>query len=112
VTGYCADHDPIMAAGWVECPCGSRSWPVEAEWVTGTLVLAAFDPEHEPGCPHRGFPRVVLLDRSQDDLSIPPVDRPRRCRGIAATTGQRCRARARPGSGYCSSHGPAREEAA
>jgi hypothetical protein len=102
---YCADCDPILHAGCIDCPCGSRSWPVDAEWVSDGLLLATFVPEHGPGCPHRGFPRVVLLDRGQDDQSVPPVDRPRRCRGTAATTGQRCRARARPGSGYCAQHG-------
>jgi hypothetical protein len=112
VIGYCRDHDPILHAGYVTCgTCGAESWPTDAEWVTGELVLAAFAPEHEPGCPWRGHPRTVLLDLGQDDRKVPSVERPRRCRGIAVTTGQQCRHYARPGSGYCRSHDPQRRAA-
>ena len=107
--------DPILCANYVECACGSRSWPVEAGWVGDDLLLVTFDPEHAPGCPHRGFPRLVLLDQGQGDGGIPSVDRPRGrrvCRGLAVSTGQRCRSSALPGSGYCGRHGPARREAA
>jgi hypothetical protein len=109
VIGYCADHDPILAAGSVACgECGAESWPADAEWVTGTLVLAALVPEHEPGCSWRGFPGTVLIDVDQFGERIPAVPRPRRCRGVAVTTGQPCRNHARPGSGYCLRHDPAR----
>jgi hypothetical protein len=110
---YCPDHDPILHATNVVCgECGATSYPVDAEWVGPALVLATFVPEHEPGCPWRSFPETVLLDLGQDDLSIPGVERPLRCRGTAATTGQRCRQYARPGSGFCFQHDPDRREAA
>jgi hypothetical protein len=113
VTRYCADHDPILAAGYVTCgQCGGVSWPTDAEWVTGTLVLVTYAPEHEPGCPWRGHPRTVLLNEGQDDdPGIPSVERPRRCRGTAKSTGRPCRHYAQPGSGYCAHHGPTRREA-
>jgi hypothetical protein len=108
----CPGHDPLLRAASVTCGCcGAESWPTDAGWVTGTLVLATYSPEHRPGCPWRGFPGTVLLDLGQDDLSIPAVERPRRCRGTATTTGRQCRHYARSGSGYCRSHDPQRREA-
>jgi hypothetical protein len=107
-SGCCQDHDPILHATYVTCGhCGARSWPTDAEWITGTLVLATYAPEHEPGCPWRGFPATVLLDLGQDDQAIPAVQRPRLCRATASSTGRQCRGHARPGSGYCSHHDPA-----
>jgi hypothetical protein len=109
---YCPDHDPILNATHATCACcGAESWPTDAAWITGDLLLATYDPEHEPGCPWRGYPRTVLLDHGQDDDGIPAVERPRRCRGIAASTGRPCRHYARPGSGYCSAHDPERRAA-
>lgn len=111
MTGHCPD--PLLDAGWVECgACGARSWPTDAASITGTLVLAAFSPEHEPGCPWRGHPATVLLDRGQDDQAIPALpQRPRRCRGTAISTGRQCRSYARPGSAFCASHSPERRAA-
>ena len=111
-TPHRQDHDPILHATRVTCrTCGAESFPTDAEWITGTLLLATYEPGCERGCPWRGFPSTVLLDLGQDDLSIPAVERPRRCRGTAVSTGQQCKRYARPGSGYCSRHGPVREEA-
>jgi hypothetical protein len=111
---YCADHDPILHATSVVCgDCGAMSFPVDAEWVGPALVLATFVPEHESGCPWRGFPGTVLLDLGQNDLSIPALpQRPRRCRRTAVTTGQQCRHYARYGSAFCRQHDPQRREAA
>jgi hypothetical protein len=114
VSGYCPDHDPILHATSVTCGgCRAESWPTDAEWITGKLVLATYAPEHEPGCPARRAPRTVLLDLGQDDQVIPALpERPRRCHGTAASTRQQCRGYARPGSAYCLHHGPERREAA
>jgi hypothetical protein len=109
MSGYCADHDPILHATSVTCgTCGTESWPTDAEWVTGTLVLVTYVGDHEYGCPNRRPIRTVLLDLGQDNPVIPPVERPRRCRGTATTTGQQCKHYARPGSGYCVHHDPQR----
>jgi hypothetical protein len=103
---YCPRHDPILNATHVTCPdCGAESWPTDAEWITCTLLLVTYDPDHQPGCPWRGHPSTVLLDLGQDDTGIPAVERPRRCRATAKGTGQPCRHYARPGSGYCAQHG-------
>jgi hypothetical protein len=111
VVSYCPGHDPILHAAPITCGnCGAVSWPADAEWVTGALVLAAYAPEHERGCPSRGLPAAVLLDVSQNDPEVPALpQRPRRCRGTAATTGRRCRGYARPGSAFCVRHDPLRE---
>ena len=108
---YCPEHDPILYAPPITCGvCGATSWPADAEWVTGTLVLAAYAPEHERGCPNRRSFATVLLDLGQGDPDIPALpERPRRCSGTAATTGQRCRGYARPGSSFCVHHDPLRE---
>ena len=111
MSGYCPDHDPILHATYVTCgSCGARSWPADAEWMTATLVLATYAPEHEPGCPWRGFPSTVLLNLGQDDPAIPSLPGPRLCRGTAATTGRQCRQHARPGSGFCQYHDPTQRE--
>jgi hypothetical protein len=108
-----ADHDPILHATSVTCgACGTESWPADAEWITGTLVLATFAPEHDRGCSWRGFPETVLLDIGQDNTAIPALpDRPRRCRGTAISTRRQCRGYARPGSAFCASHGSVRRAA-
>lgn len=104
--------DPIRYAASVVCGrCGAESWPTDAAWMDAALVLVTYAPEHEPGCAWRGHPRTVLLNIGQDDDGIPSVERPRRCRGTAKSTGQPCRHYARPGSGYCSRHDPAGREA-
>ena len=102
----CREHDPILWAGFVRCGCGGTSYPVTAEWITDWLILAAYDDVHERPC--RQHVGMVLVDVDAEAQAIPRVQRPRLCRAMAATTGQPCRAVARPGSGFCYSHDPAR----
>jgi hypothetical protein len=109
MSACCPGHDPLLAAGTAKChTCGAVNYPVAAEWMSGTLILAAFDPAHRRGCANRGHPVAVLLDVGAADTGYYSPARPRRCRGTAATTGQPCRAYAMPGSGYCHSHDPAK----
>lgn len=112
MTGYCPAHDPILAAGWLTChPCGAVSYPVQAEWIDGGLILAEYeDGGHHYGCPNR-HAKVVLVDLGAKSEDVPAVIRPRSCRAMAATTGRQCRKPARPGSAYCTQHNPDREEA-
>jgi hypothetical protein len=108
---HCADCDPILYAAPIACgECKAESWPVEAQWAaSGTYILAAFESVHEPWCRRRTKYGTVLLDICGDG-TLPQVRRPRRCRATASTTGQPCRAYAKPGSGYCHSHDQARSQ--
>ncbi len=110
MTGYCAAHDPILEAGSLTCSCGAVSYPVQAAWISGGLILAEFEDEHRYGCPNR-HARVVLIDTRAESQDVPVVIRPRLCRAMASTTRRQCRSPARPGSAYCARHDPARQEA-
>jgi hypothetical protein len=102
----CPGHDPIIAAGWINCGnCRSRSYPAAAEWLTDAIVIATFGTTHNPGCPDPAEFGTILLDTTTGGL-VPRVQRPGRCRAIAASTGQPCRGYVRPGSGYCHTHQP------
>lgn len=92
---YCAAHDPILACGVLRCPrCGRTAWPADAEWLPGGLVLATWP----PGCGHRGAVTFVV-----DPGALARFDD--WCSALAVTTGDLCRNRAAPGSGYCRQHG-------
>lgn len=100
--------DPILAAGYITCHgCGAESYPIDAEWLSETLILATFTVECARDCPRRRDSGAVLLDLDGDQL-VPMVMRPRVCRAIASTTGRPCRGYAQAGSGYCHTHNPAR----
>ena len=104
---YCPEHDPILMASPIICgQCEAKSYPAEADWVGEVGILATFTSIHERNCPERRDYGTVLL--SPDGDVIPAVNRPRRCRAIAAGTGKPCRGYAQPGSGYCHTHNPAR----
>ena len=50
----CPDCDPILLATSVKCGiCKADSYPVGAEWITDTLILANFDQTHDANCPRR-----------------------------------------------------------
>ena len=100
--------DPILWAHPIQCKCGSESWPADATWVADGMILASYETVHNPGCPAPTVFGAVLLIRGSD-CTLPAVQRPRRCRAIAVTTGQPCRAYARPGSAFCHTHGQPRD---
>lgn len=106
---YCPDHDPILIATSVTCgTCKAESYPVTAEWVTETLILASFDQTHEPGCRRRSTAcGTILIDMAAPTNEIPHVIRPRICRGTTKA-GTSCMAYAGKGSAYCATHDPAR----
>jgi hypothetical protein len=100
------DRDPLLAAGSLTChPCGAVSYPTDAAWIGGRLILAGFEDhrDHRWGCPDR-HARVVLVDLDAESDDVPAVIRPRLCRAMATTTGQQCRHSARHGSAYCGQH--------
>jgi hypothetical protein len=119
---YCADHDPILAAGYNTCgACRGRAWPVTAEWITDALILAAFGPvDGEPGCSGHHKPRILLVDLDAEDNTIPRA--PERTRAevaqrcgtsciAAKADGDRCRNRPRE-DGLCGVHLAQREHRA
>jgi hypothetical protein len=108
---HCPGHDPLLIAGSTTCrSCGTVNYPASAEWMSGSLILATFDPEHEPGCTNRGNPQTILIDLDAETQGVPGTPRPRRCRGTTAA-GNACKAYPQPGSGFCGHHNPARRPA-
>ena len=108
----CPDHDALVAAGCNICgTCKQRSYPVDAGWVAGRLVLATFEQAHAPGCTNRHMASTVLIDLGADDATLPRVPRPRSCRATAVTTGKPCKSPASPGSAWCRWHDPDRQAA-
>jgi hypothetical protein len=109
VSSCCPDHDPLLRATSLACnSCGRKSYPVTADWLTGTLILATFDQDHERGCTNRNGCGTVLIDTTAEGETFQTPQRPRLCRAIATATGQPCRAVAQAGSGYCYNHNRAR----
>lgn len=101
---YCPAHDPILAAGIIQCPrCKAIAFPTDAEWMDHAHILAAFP---KP-CGHvRGGD--FLFDATQPATREPVADPSRylagrRCAGHR-TDGKPCRAYATPGADYCTHH--------
>jgi hypothetical protein len=95
VSGYCPDHDPILACGRHRCgQCGHTAWPADAEWLDDGTILASYP----PACEHVGA-ATFLVDPSALALS------PFWCNALAVTTGEMCRRRPAPGSEFCRQHG-------
>jgi hypothetical protein len=116
VSGYCPDHDPILAIPQpFRCSyCGTEAYATDAEWLTGTLVLAAFEQDHHREC---GWPRqwAALIDSSGgSDVPCPPrgnASKARRhyreefrCTATNRTNGLRCGNTAKERGGVCQVH--------
>ncbi len=110
---YHPDYDPILVATSATCgTCLAVSYPVAAEWITDTLILASFDQTHEHGCTRRNTAcGTILVNLDAASNEIPHVGRPRICKGTTKA-GTACRNHARKASAWCSSHDPARQEPA
>jgi hypothetical protein len=93
VTGYCPEHDPILAYGHVRCrQCGHTAWPTDAEWLGGGTILATYP----ASCEHHEAVTFLV-----DPAALPSADW---CQAFAATTGSLCRNRAAAGSVFCRQH--------
>ena len=98
--------DPIVAAGFVTCSgCGQRSYPADAAWLDGQLVLVTFENGHATACPgQRDSGRTVLLDLAAKDDTIPNAPRlPVWCTATTAA-GELCQCKAKAGSDLCGIH--------
>jgi hypothetical protein len=123
VSGYCPEHDPILAIPQpFRCGrCGTEAYATDAEWITGTLILATFEQEHRRDC---GWPRQwgAVIDSSIDsDVPCPPSKNAGRARRhyreefrctAPNAAGARCGNTARVRGGQCWVHGPAGQEGA
>jgi hypothetical protein len=112
--GYHPDCDPVLTAGRLTCcHCQEVSYASDADWITDTLILAAFGQDHKPWCSQRRQPNLVLVDITSDDRSVPLVDSPQRCRDTVRhgpRRGQQCTLKAAPRSVYCAAHARTRQE--
>lgn len=107
MTGRPRQRDPLLYARFLECRvCKRVSFPVDAEWLDGELILATY-----PGvCSHlrtvtavMGVRELVIDTAFADtELYLPG----RRC-ASRNRLGRRCRAYANPGSCFCPAHVPA-----
>ena len=62
MTGYCPEHDPILACGFLRCGlCGHAAWPTDAEWLDGGTILASYPASCEH---HDAVTLLVTLPRS------------------------------------------------
>jgi hypothetical protein len=121
VTGYCPDHDPILA-GPFRCGCGAEAYPVDAEWIGGALVLATF--EQVCRCAWSGRWTAVVTVGEDGSMFPPPRGNALRawryyqgrnmhqCAATAKTTGRRCAKTVKEPGGLCRVHRLAGQEAA
>jgi len=90
---WCPDCDPILRAGFIRCRvCGIDSYPADAEWVSGGLIIATYP----PACGHRAAAMTWVVDPAKLASAEP------RCEA-ATQSGARCRNTAKR-DGLCAVH--------
>lgn len=91
---YCPRHDPLLRAGQAVCGrCGSIAYPVDAAWLTATLVVADFP---DLPCGH-GSGRAWVVDTA----ALAP---PHRWCHRPTRAGEPCRRRTGVDGGHCRAH--------